>query len=115
MSKKIVIILFFLNGCVTENTVRNWVNKCIEDKEEYVNEQYPKCIDAYMNYYIKYCEFNAPRQGFIFLKTKSLDIEDNVLDKNKPTADELIRSHPTYGKPFTAQRERYCQGGILRY
>ena len=115
MSKKIIIILFFLNGCVTENTERNWVNKCIEDAEEYVSWMYPKCMDGYMNYYIKYCEFNAPRQGFIFLKTKSLDIEDNVLDKNKPTPEELIRSHPTYGKPFTAQREYYCQGGIPRY
>ena len=70
MSKKIIIILFFLNGCVTENTARNWVNKCIEDAEEYVSWMYPKCMDGYMNYYIKYCEFNAPRQGFIFLKTK---------------------------------------------
>ena len=115
MSKKIIIILFFLNGCVTENTVRNWVNKCIEDAEEYVSEEYPKCIDAYMNYYIKYCEFNAPSQGFIFLKTKSMYIGDSVLDKNKPTHDELMKSHPNYGKDFKAQRERYCQGEIPRY
>jgi hypothetical protein len=115
MSKKIIIILFFLNGCVTENTARNWVNKCIEDAEEYVNWQYPKCIDAYMNYYIKYCEFNAPRQGFIFLKRIPMDIEDSVLDKNKPTPEELIRSHPDYGRNFKAQREVYCQGGIPRY
>lgn len=115
MSRKIVIILLILNGCVTENTLRNWVNKCIEDAEEYVSLEYPKCIDAYMNYYIKYCEFNAPTQGFIFLKKKPMDIEDSVLDKNKPTPDELMRSHPTYGKPFAAQKERDCQGGILRY
>ena len=49
MSKKIIIILFFLNGCVTENTERNWVNKCIEDAEEYVSWMYPKCMYGYMN------------------------------------------------------------------
>jgi len=108
MLKKLLITLIFLNGCVTENSQRNWVNKCVEDAEEYVSWQYPNCKDAFMNYYIKYCEFNAPSQGFVFLKKKSMDIEDSVLDKNKPTAEELIRAHPTYGK--SAQAEFYCRG-----